>query len=250
MNAAISAEAVKFARSMVGIVATAAIGAGIAVLCAAMMLAVVAGEPSIVARLGEFGTFDWRGMLGAAAQITSAGAFVGFGVVAAWLYAREFTEGTITGLFAQPIGRATIAVAKAVVFLAWAIGVSVVIAAALLLLGLAFGFGPPDAETAAALVRQAVLGVLTAVLTLPVAWVSRLSRSLLAGVATTIGFVVVAQVGVLAGIDGWMPLAAPALWALSGGTSASPGQLALAVAVGALALAATAWSWHRLQLDR
>ncbi|GAA3634054.1 hypothetical protein GCM10022200_16590 [Microbacterium awajiense] len=250
MITALRIEATKFARSTVGIVASAAIGAGIVVLCAAMMLAVVAGEPSIVARLGEFGTFDWRGLLGAAAQITSAGAFVGFGVVAAWMYAREFAEGTITGLFAQPIGRATIAIAKALVFLAWAIGVSVLVAGALLLLGFALGFGPPDSETAAALGRQAALGAFTAVLTLPVAWVASLSRSLLAGVATTIGFVVVAQVGVLADIDGWMPLAAPALWALSGGTAASPAQLVFAVAVGIAALSATAWSWHRLQLDR
>jgi len=38
---------------------------------------------------------------------------------------------------------------------------------------------------------------------------------------------VVALVSVLAGLGGWMPLAAPALWALGLGATVSPVQLAL-----------------------
>jgi ABC-2 type transport system permease protein len=60
--------------------------------------------------------------------------------------------------------------------------------------------------------------------------------------------VVVAQVSVLAGLGGWMPLAAPALWAL--GTAVSPLQLALLIPFGAIFVALIAQSWRRMQLDR
>ena len=77
-----------------------------------------------------------------------------------------------------------------------------------------------------------------------------LSRSVLGGVSVAIGLVVVAQVSVLAGLGGWMPLAAPALWALSEGADVSVVQLSLLVPFGILTIVATAVTWRRLQLDR
>ena len=164
--------------------------------------------------------------------------------------AREFADGTITGLFGLPVRRSAIAAAKLIVYIAWAVLTSVAGIAVLLLVGLVAGFGAPDAATWSGLGRQLGLGVLTAIIALPVAWVASVSRSLLAGVAVTIGLVVAAQVGVLAGAGGWMPLAAPALWAMSAGSGASPSQLALAVLFGAAFAILTAIAWHRLQLDR
>lgn len=67
-------------------------------------------------------------------------------------------------------------------------------------------------------------------------------------VGATIGLVATAQVGVVAGIGGWFPLAAPALWAM--GEPVTAVQLGV---VGLIAVASVAvlWrSWQRLQLDR
>lgn len=47
-----------------------------------------------------------------------------------------------------------------------------------------------------------------------------------------------------------MPLAAPALWAASGGTAVTGAQLTLTVAVGAVGAPATWWAWSRLTLRR
>ena len=47
-----------------------------------------------------------------------------------------------------------------------------------------------------------------------------------------------------------MPLAAPALWAVSLGAAVTPIQLALLVPFGALFVLLTALTWRRLQLDR
>lgn len=251
MRAALWAETVKLAGSTVGRVGSAAIVLGIAILSGSMLLAAATtSDPQLLAKLGPVAAGDWRGFLLGAAQITAAGGLGGYAVVLAWMFGREFGDGTITGLFALPVGRATIATAKVIVYALWATGMSVLLAAVLALLGTAVGLGPPDSIAWTMLARQAALGIMSVAITLPVAWASTLSRSVLGGVSVAIGLVVVAQVSVLAGLGGWMPLAAPALWALSLGTAVSPAQLALLLPFGAVFVAVIALTWRGMQLDR
>jgi ABC-2 type transport system permease protein len=249
MTAALRVELLKLRRSTVGHVGTAAIVLGTVALCGGLMAAVAAGDPELTRKLGPDATWDWSGLLASAAQVTGAGGLLAFGVVAAWLFGREFADGTVTGLFALPVGRATVAGAKLLVLLAWSVFVSVAVAVALLLLGLALGLGVPDAGAWAALGRQVALGVLSAAVALPAAWVATTARSLLGGVTCAIGLVVVAQVGVLAGAGGWLPLAAPTLWVMSAGEAVSAPQLLGVAAFAAAVGAATTAAWHRLQLD-
>jgi ABC-2 type transport system permease protein len=251
MRAAIWAEVVKLAGSTVGRVGSAAIVIGISVLSGSMLLAAATTtDPQLLAKLGPVATGDWTGFLLGAAQITGAGGLGGFAVVLAWMLGREFGDGTIAGLFALPVRRTTIALAKLIVYVAWVIAMSVLLAIVLTLVGTFAGLGPIAAETVAMLFRQAALGVMSAAITLPVAWAATLSRSVLGGVSVAIGLVVVAQVSVLAGLAGWMPLAAPALWAISLGTTVSPIQLSLLIPFGAIFVILTTLSWRRLQLDR
>ncbi|WP_194410470.1 ABC transporter permease [Microbacterium cremeum] len=250
MNAAIPVELRKLLRSPVGVVATAAVVLGVTGLSGGMLWAAASGDPQILAKLGPGAVGGWEGLFATAAQITAAGGLVAYGVVLSWLLAREFADGTITGLFALPIGRGALAVAKLAVYIAWSVVVSGLLVVALAVLGLASGLEPPGDGIWSGLARQFVLGILTAAIALPVAWVASLTRSLLGGVATTIGLVVVAQVGVIAGAEAWLPLAAPALWAMSAGSAATPVQLSLSVVFGACFAAATTVVWHRLQLDR
>ena len=250
MTVALRVEALKLARSTVGIIGSAAIVLGIGVLCAVMMAALGSGDPQLAAKLGPEASRDWHGLLGAAAQITGAGGLLGFGVVAAWLFGREFADGTVTGLFALPVGRGTIAAAKLGVYLAWAAAVSAAVTALVLVLGVGLGFGAPDAATSAGLARQQALGVLSAAVAVPTAWAATVTRSLLGGVSVAIALVIVAQVGVLAGAGGWLPLAAPALWAISGGAAVSLGTARSRRRVRGGAAGAATWAWHRLELDR
>lgn len=250
MRAAVQVEALKLLRSRVGVIASAVLVGGLLALVAGTMAAVVAGDRALIAKLGGHAVAGWAGLLHVAAQITGAGGLLGFGVVLAWLFSREFADGTVTGLFALPVGRGRIAAAKLLVFVAWAIVISLALDAVLLVAGLAYGFGVPGPQAWAALGRQGALGLLTAAVAVPVAWAATLARSLLAGVAAAVGLVVVAQVGAMGGAGGWMPFAAPALWAISGGAAVSAVQLGvpvvLALAVSGLVVA----SWRRLQLDR
>ena len=189
-----------------------------------MLLAAGSGDPQLIAKLGPAASRDWNGFLLAAAQITSAGGLLGFGVVLSWMFGREFGDGTITGLFALPVRRSTIALAKLLVYGAWAAAMSLCLGILLLLVGLIAGLGPQDAGTWMALLRQVALGILTAAIAIPAAWAATLGRSVLAGVSVAIGLVVIAQVSVLAGAGGWMPLASPALWAMSAGAGGLSGS--------------------------
>ncbi len=250
MRAAIWAEALKVAGSTVGRIGSIAIVIGISVLTGSMLLAVHSDDPQLLAKLGPVASGDWNGFLLGAAQITGAGGLGGFAVVLAWMFGREFGDGTITGLFALPIRRSTLALAKVLVYATWALVMSVLLGLVLILVGAGSGLGALSDDNWATLARQVALGVMSAAIALPVAWAATLSRSVLGGVSVAIGLVVVAQVSVLAGLGGWMPLAAPALWALSGGTETSPIQLLLVVPFAAAAILATALAWRRMQLDR
>lgn len=250
MRPVIRVEALKLVRSPVGTIGSLALVLGTVLLLVGITAALASGEPQLTAKVGPGATLDWPGLLASAAQITSAGGLLGTGVVLAWMVGREFTDGTLAAVFALPVGRGRIAVAKLTVYAVWAAAVSLVLTLALLVLGLTLGYGVPAADAWAGLARQLGLGLLTAAIATPVAWVTTVARSLLAGVGCAIGLVVVAQVGALAGAGGWMPFAAPALWAMSGDTAVTAVQLGLTLVVAAVFAAATCVSWARMQVVR
>jgi ABC-2 type transport system permease protein len=203
----------------------------------------------MVAKLGALvEPGGWSGYLATASQITATAGLLGFGVVLSWLFGREFTDGTITGLFALPISRGTIARAKLLVYAAWAVAVSSVLVVMIVGLGLALGLGRIPDATAADVARQFAVTILTAAIALPAAWAATLGRGLLGGIGTIIGVVVVAQVAAISGLGAWFPFAAPGLWAAGSDVSAAQLALVVPVAVG-FGLLVTL-SWRRLQLDR
>ncbi len=250
MIAALRVEALKLTRSLVGVIATLAIVLGMVGLLAGITAGVAGGNPEVIAQAGPAAALNWGGLLAGAAQIIAVAALLGFGIVLAWTFGREFSDGTITGLFALPISRTRIALAKLTVYLIWATLVSAAAVLGVFILGLLIGYGTPTNENWAGLGRLWAVAMLSAGLAIPVAWITTLTRSLLAGVASTIALIALAQVGALAGAGGWMPFAAPALWAMSNGTAITPAQLALTTGFAIAFIPLLCWSWSHLQLDR
>jgi ABC-2 type transport system permease protein len=250
VRAAVAVEGVKTSSSGVVRTATVIIAVGITVIAGSLTWAADAGNEQVLAQLGSLADADgWERLLGVAAQVTAAGALLGFGVVLSWVVGREFADGTITGLFALPVSRPAIALAKLAAYMLWAAVVAVGLALLLLVTGLLLGLGPVDGAARAALGRHLVLTVLTAGLAIPAAWAATLGRGLLAGIAVTIGIIVIAQVAVVAGVGAWLPVAAPALWAMDP-DDVSGVQLAIATGVPIAFGLATLAAWKRLQLDR
>jgi ABC-2 type transport system permease protein len=141
-------------------------------------------------------------------------------VVLAWQFGREFSDGTVTGLFAIPVQRRTMGAAKLLVYLGWALAVSSALLLTLVVGGVSFGLGLPGNEVWPFLAREYGLALLTAGLAIPAAWAATMGRGLLSGIATIIGVIVLAQVAVFTGIGGWFPFSSPGLWAATAGAGA------------------------------
>ncbi len=250
MIAAIRVEALKLTRSLVGVITTLAVVLGMVALLGGITAGVAGGNPEMIAQTGPAASLDWNGLLSGAIQIAAVATILSSGVVLAWLFGREFADGTISSLFGLPVSRSRIALAKLIVYVSWVTLIATAIALVVLLLGLGIGYGTPTTETWAALGRLWALAMLSGGITIAVAWVTTLTRSLLAGVGATIALVIIAQVGAIAGVGAWMPLAAPALWAMSSGNSVTAIQLTLSVTLAAAVAGLTCASWARLQLNR
>ncbi|NUP73475.1 MAG: ABC transporter permease subunit [Sinomonas sp.] len=249
LRRALLVEARKAAASGTLRATTIILVAGIALLSGTFALMRSGGSDAVSVKLALLlrGS-GWTALINGAEQVTAAGALPAFGLGLSWIIGREFSDRTISGLFALPVPRRTIALAKLVVYAVWCALVSLLAVAALAIVGLLV-FGAPDGDALLALGREAVLAVLTARLAVPCAWAATLSRGVLAGIGAAAGIVVVAQVGILGGAGPWFPLASPALWAL-GLASVPIGALALVGTVPVLFGALTVWAWSRMQLDR
>lgn len=248
--AALRVETLKFMHSPVGVITTLGMLLGTLGILVGITAGITAGNAELIAKAGQAASPDWDGLLAGATQITAVMGILGSGAVLAWAFGREFADGTVVGLFALPVSRGRIALAKLVVHALWTVLVGLVLALGVLALGLLLGRGAPGPETWEALARLWALTVLSGGVATVSAWIATSARSPLAAVGGTIAIVVIAQVGVIGGAGGWMPLAAPALWAMSGGRAVSPVQLVLSVAVAVGFAALTCRSWARLQLDR
>ncbi|NNH74141.1 ABC transporter permease subunit [Nocardia uniformis] len=250
LAAATVVEARKITASRVVHAATILLIAGVALLASTLHLAAGAGNEQILAQLGPYAETDgWERLLGITAQIVAIGCLLGFGTVVSWSVGREFTDGTISGLFALPVPRPFIAAAKLMVFAVWTVLVAVLLVASVVVLGVITGAGSIGWQTAGGLARLFVLVILTGLLSYPAAWAATLGRNLLPGIATAIGIGVLAQVAVVAGTGAWLPVAAPALWA-SMPQAVSLTQLALVAVIPVVFGALTLSTWARLQLDR
>lgn len=247
---AIATEARKAITSRVLRWTTGLLIAAVLALVAGILAAKNLNDPQLTAKLGPLAELEgWPALLGVAAQITAAGVMPALGIGLSWIIGREFAEGTITGLFALPVPRWGIALAKLIVYAVWVLVVAIILTSALLLLGLVLGYGAPAFDEWGTLGRHVPLTVLVGLTAAPAAWAATLGRGLLPGIATTIGLLVIAQVMAFTGVGAWFPLVTPALWAIDP-TAVSGVQLALVPSIPLVFGALTLSAWHRLQLDR
>lgn len=254
MRAALEVEGLKLRR------ATAPRAAAIAVVVfapalSAAFLAAVRGDAQgpMAAKIAPMVTdTGWAGLMGLVGEMLSIGMLLAAGVVTAWCFGREFTDGTFGSLFALPTSRRDIAAAKALTLLHWGTDVAIGAVAVTLLLGAATGLGMPDAETWAAAGKTLVVAWLTLVLALPLGFVASALRGYLPGIAALLGVVIVTQVVTITGVGAWFPYAAPGMWSGMGGAELAatvlPVQLALAVPVGVAGVLATVWWWGRAEV--
>lgn len=187
------------------------------------------------------------------AQILAVAALMAGGFAFAAAFGQPLADGRAGAYVGLATPRGTLALARALVVLAWisacvvaavvlTVGASAVVTAAA---SEAFG---PTAWPAAG--RALVAGLLAAGLAIPFAAIATATRSPLATIGALIGVVALTQVMVLVGAGAWFPYAIPSLWAGTGGPAAAATiggpALALAAAVAPAAAAVVTLQWQRL----
>ncbi|WP_309130706.1 ABC transporter permease [Brevibacterium sp.] len=255
LAAALSVESLKLRRSLIARVAglllivlvpTVSVGA---VALARSPLAVGAAS----AKLAPYSTGDLVAThLLVCGQVLSIGSLFAAGFVLAWSFGREFESGSAGALFALTVPRATIALAKALVVLAWS-GLCVLVTVALTLAASAAVAASAGASFAGAWSGAGIAlasGLLGTGLALPFGWLATITRSQLGTVGCLVGVVALTQIVVLLGGGPWFPYAVPSLWTGMGGAASAAAiglpHLLTAAAVTPVSLFLIVHSWRRL----
>lgn len=253
VRAALSVELIKARRSWVPRVSLAAM-----LLAGAVdgFFLFVVQDPDRARRFGLLGdkaqlagaTADWDGAVVLTAQIAAVGGLLTFGVVAIWLFGREFADGTAKDLLALPTPRHAVVVAKLVLGWAWSVALTGVLTACALVAGLALGLpGGSAGDVARGALLVLAVGALTGAGASVFALAASLGRGYLPGFGALFACLVAAQVLSAVGHGTWFPWAVPGLLAGSAGPEQVPGAgpvVGLLVVAVASAVVHARW-WER-----
>lgn len=189
----------------------------------------------------------WDGYLGLSALSSGITLLLGAGIVTAWVVGREFTDGTIVGLFAIAASRESVARAKLAACCLW--GAATVLALSFTTVMAGMSLGLPATGALHGWLTMVISGACLLISILPIAWVATRWRGYLAGIGATLAVLVVTNLASGFGIGQYMPWAIPTLWA-SGDATVPTMALAIPLAVGLFGGWATTFAWSRLQLGR
>jgi ABC-2 type transport system permease protein len=250
--AAVSAEWVKVRRSKLPLATFGAFTVAAAI--GALFMSVLA-DPTRAARLGAAGqkaqlsnlTPDWSGLLGFLGQVVAVGGLLVFSFVAAWVFGREFSDGTQRYLLALPVPRGTVVAAKVAVVAVWCAALTAWLLGLGLALGVLLGLPGGDPAVVASGVGRAVGAAALMILAVaPVPLVACLGRGYLAPIGAALGALVVAQVAAALGAGGLVPWSIPAVAVgLAPGTDLGPAGCAVAVLTGVAGTGGTLAWWRR-----
>lgn len=249
-RAAVAGEWRKVRRSRVP--ATTLLAFTVAPVIGGLFMFIVA-DPDRARSLGLLGqkaqlaglSADWPGLLMFSAQVVAVGSLLANAFIIAWLFGREFTDGTAHYLMALPVDRSWIVTAKLLIYLAWAALLTLWLVAITLIVGAAMDLpGWSTATGITGLARILASATLMAVALTPLAWVASRTRGYLAALATALGMLATAQIAAVLGWGNLVPWAVPALAAgLAPGQHATAASIALCITTGLVGAAAAIRWW-------
>lgn len=254
LTAALWAEMLKARRSRVPWLT--ALGFSLAPLAGGLFMLILR-DPEWARRAGIItakaqivaGTADWPAYFGMLAQTIAIGGFILFGLVAIWVFGREYGDRTAKDLLALPVSRDAMVLAKFLVVVGWSAALALMACALGLAVGLSLGL--PGWSTELALVASTQLTLvagLTILVVAPVAWAACAGRGYLPPVGLMFLLLFLAQVIAVLGWGEFFPWSVPALASGAAGPEAQqlgPGSYLVVGLVGLLGLAGTLawWRW-------
>jgi len=207
----LATEFLKLRRSKVTWLTLAAFSLGPAAI--ALMMWIVR-EPGRAAQLGLLGTkanlsglsATWPAYFSMLTLMVGIGGMLLMAFIVAYIFGREYVEGTARNLLALPVGRHWFVLAKlAVAALWWALLVGAVLAESFAL-GAALGLPGFSATLAVTAVRNALLAAAIAYLLVPVvAWIATLGRGYLPPLGFALAMLALGNVFSHTGWANWFP---------------------------------------------
>lgn len=251
MRRALVTEWWKLRRSTVVVVTSALLALALPAMAIGFTLAASSeGDAALARKAAAFIVGEgWEAYLGAVSQIAAVAAFLGAGIVSAWVFAREHVDRTFPSLFALPVSRATIAGAKFVMLIGWVVALTALVSATTVATGLAARVGP--ALPPAGVIRLSAILLGAGLLGTTAAFVASVGRGYLPAVGFLVVVVAIAQVSVLVGSGTWFPFAVPGLAAVAGAPGAPTIGITHVAAVGVtvtLGIASTIGWWSSAEV--
>jgi ABC-2 type transport system permease protein len=182
---------------------------------------IILKDPELARRVGlisakaqiTMGVADWPAYLRFLALATGAGGIILFGLIASWMFGREYSDRTVKDLLALPTSRSAIVFAKFVVVAAWSAALIVIIC--LVGLGVGAAIGLPQVSLQVFLrggVTVAVAACLTIALVTPIAFFASAGHGYLPPIGVMILAMGLAQVIAAAGWGEYFPWSIPGLY--------------------------------------
>lgn len=210
---------------------------------AAALFVWIIQQPARAASLGLLGTkaqlvgvsATWPGYLTLLNQVVGGGGLVVLGFIVAYVFGREYSEGTAKNMLTLPVRRGWFALGKLVVAAAWWLGLAAAVTAEGFLVGAALHLpGWTGTLAAGEFNKLAAVAGLAFLLSPAVAWVAVFGRGYLAPLAFTIVMLVLGNVFSKTGWAPWFPWSAVPLLIGSVGAASpavAPGSIAVSVGV-------------------
>jgi ABC-2 type transport system permease protein len=218
---------------------------------------IVLKDPDMARRMGlisakaqlTMGGADWPSYLHFLSLAVGAGGIILFGLIAAWVFGREYSDRTVKDLLALPTSRSTIVVGKLIVVAVWSAVLTVITGLITLLIGTALGLaqGSPQLFWQAG-ITVAAAAAMTIVLAAPVAFVASAGHGYLPPIGVMLLVMLVAQLVNAAGWGEYFPWSVPALY--TDGETLGAVSYLIVILTGAAGLAATLVWWERADQTR
>ena len=234
----LATELLKLRRSKVTWLTLAALSLG--PLAIALMMWIVR-EPGRAAQLGLLGTkanlsgltATWSAYFSMLTMVVGMGGMLLLAFIVAYIFGREYTEGTAKNLLALPVGRHWFALAKLVVAAVWwAVLVAAVLAEGFVL-GAALGLPGYSTTLAVTAIQDALLAAAIAYLLVPVvAWIAMLGRGYLPPLGFALAMLLLGNVFSHTGWAAWFP------WSIVPQFIGAIGKPATSVAAGSIVVVA------------
>ena len=219
---AVYVETLKARRSRISLFS--ALGFTLLPLAAGFFM-IILKDPEMARRVGLIsakarlvaGAADWPSYLGLLAQAVAGGGLVLFGLIASWVFGREFSDRTVKDLLALPTSRSAIVLSKFVVVAAWSAGLTTMICFIGLVIGEALGLPPVPTQVILQGLGAIVLSAFLVIpLLTPIAFFAGTGHGYLAPMGFMFLVLLLAQVVAAAGWGEYFPWSIPILFSQGG----------------------------------